>query len=73
MTPPSSMIDAAAFAIFKTFIRNAQGTLRMKRDRLGQPVGAETPDEAAERRWRDMPEVSRNRFRDEATAVLSAV
>lgn len=74
------MIDRGAFAIYKTFIRNAVGTSWQKRDGQGRKLFTadgkpylETPDEAAERRWRMMPELSRQRFRDEAAAMLEVV
>lgn len=72
MSAPDDMVDRCAFALFQSFIRNAVGTCRAKRDMMGNVMGLETPEEAAERRWRDMPELSRDRFRAEASAVLAA-
>lgn len=79
MSHTVSHIERAAFAIFRTFIANAVGTCRPKRDadgnvikdRFGKPV-PETPDEAAARRWRDAPQLTRDRFRHEAAAALEA-
>lgn len=71
--------DRAAFAIYRTFIRHAVGTRRWKRDENGGVVRdkdgrmvAETLDEAAWRRWCAAPELTRERFREEASAVLEA-
>lgn len=72
MSIHSDMIERCAFALFQTFIKNAVGTCRPKRNSAGQVTGSETLDEAAQRRWRQMPELSRERFRVEAAAVLAA-
>lgn len=71
MSTRSDLVERCAFALFQSFIRGAVGTCRPKRDKTGQ-LTRETPDESAQRRWREMPELSRERFRIEASAVLSA-
>lgn len=68
----SEAIEAAAFAIYSTFIRGAHGTQKPVFNEKGERIGIETPEQACERRWRDMPELQRQRFRDEAIAALSA-
>lgn len=55
-------IESAAFAIYREFIRGGEGYRHR----------SETPDEAARRRWQDMPELSRERFRAEAAACIAA-
>lgn len=72
-------VERAAFAIYRTFIRQAAGTRRWKRDENGDVIRgkdgrmvAETLDEAAWRRWCAASELTRDRFREEASAVLEA-
>jgi len=67
MTAVSDIIERSAFAIYRTFIAGGVGTCRAK------SRGFETPDEAAVRRWHQMHDKARNRFRKEAAAALEAV
>lgn len=67
MTPAGDIIERSAFAIYRTFISDGIGTCRPK------SKGFETPEEAAVRRWHDLNEKARNRFRKEAAAALEAV
>lgn len=78
MRMAAEMIDNCAFAIYRQFISGAVGTCRQKRDDQGRLIWIsagvpfrETPDEAAIRRWHEMPELSRQRFREEAEACLA--
>ena len=68
-------IEAAAFAIYRQFIRNGAGSRMARRivvDGMGKPV-PETPDEAVERRWRWLTETQKESYRREALAALEAV
>lgn len=71
-------VEAAAFAIYREFIRHSIGALMPKwenglvvKDFSGQLV-PETPDEACERRWRWMSETQKDNYRREALAALEA-
>lgn len=83
MSAPTDMIERSAFAIYRAFIANAVGTRRQKRGADGflmWTTGArgerapliETPDEAAMRRWQECSELTRQRFRHEASCALEA-
>jgi hypothetical protein len=72
MSAPSDMIERSAFAIYREFIRGGHGTRKWLLTEDGNLDRPETADEAAQRRWRDMPELSRERFRNEAMAALEA-
>jgi hypothetical protein len=72
-------IELAAKAIYRQFIAGGVGTCQYKRDTEGNLVKdrfggwvKETPDEAVERRWAVMPELTRHRFRLEAAAALES-
>lgn len=64
-----SAIEAAAFRIFQTFIRNAVGTRMLIRDKSGHVVGEETYEQAALRRWNAVPQKTRDEFLDYAKAA----
>ncbi len=78
MSAHDDAVERAAFAIFSEFISRASGTLRQKRGRDGRLMWdgdrplAETPYEAASRRWLEAPELTRARFRQEAALALEA-
>ncbi|ESZ60671.1 hypothetical protein NL532_24215 [Mesorhizobium sp. C120A] len=71
-------VERAAFAIYTQFICGGYPTRQM-RDGNGRPATdldgrpfMETPAEAAARRWLAAPELTRERFRNEAIAALEA-
>lgn len=75
--------DLVAFSIYREFIAGGIGTRRHKRDQDGHLMWTidrsgrrvpleETPDEAAERRWFEAPEKTRESFRREASAAICA-
>lgn len=79
MSDVPAHIERAAKAIYSQFVAHGIGTCQWLRDDGGNIVkdrfGAsvrETPAQAVERRWAQMPEASRHRFRHEAVAALEA-
>lgn len=71
-------IERAALAIYTQFICGGY-PMRQVRDGMGRPATDydgrpifETPAEAAARRWKAAPELTRERFRNEAIAALEA-
>ncbi|CCF19097.1 protein of unknown function [Pseudorhizobium banfieldiae] len=70
MTPEQE--EAAGFAIYKQFIRHSFGNLMPKgNDVSGKPI-PETPEEACVRRWRRLPEKTREQFIAEGRAAIRA-
>lgn len=77
MSAHPDTIERCALAIYREFIGGGY-PIRQLRDHHGKPLYDgeqpifEDPADAAERRWKRMPELSRERFRREASAALEA-
>ena len=63
--------EAAGFAIYQEFIRHGIGTCSVAMVN-GKPI-QETPEQACVRRWRRLPQVTRNRFIAEGRAAIRTI
>lgn len=57
-----TQLEFAAFRIFQAFIRNGSGTRMWLRDKAGNVIGEETPEQASLRRWNAAPQATRDEF-----------
>ncbi|RBO90456.1 hypothetical protein [Pseudochrobactrum asaccharolyticum] len=69
MTPEQE--EAVGFAIYQTFIRHGFGTCMSTT--VGGKQIQETPEQACVRRWRRLPQVTRDRFIAEGRAAIRTI